>query len=393
MPKQEPLEEYGVVRDRRAAEAKKDREAADRLWHQLQASGAPGDGLRGALRDALREWKGRILEDPALQGWAFCERLCDESAELAESDPDAAEEMAALAVTLAPKVSGEEPLVCGLQEYAWTHLGNACRARGDLPGAEEAFRRAHTFFAGAMGGIWPSVLHRQRLAPLTSRLLCEQGKLGEAMEKIDFALQLAMTAPDGGEGKAVLLLERARLRRRFGQTETALQDLVRADELAGQGSNSRLALRIAIELGAALCDSGRHAEVKKVSAALRKVAEGLEPERSRLLCLDGRIAAGLGRAKEAEAVLARAPSEFHRRAIADRALLFIEVAALHAREGRTAELKSLAESMPRLTEDSGLNREAAAILKLFCRLAAQDKLTPDRALQFAGDFTRLSSGR
>jgi tetratricopeptide (TPR) repeat protein len=384
MTKQEPLEEYAVVRDRRAAEAMKDREAADRLWRQLQASGAP--------RDALKEWKGRILEDPALQGWAFCERICDESSELAESDPEGAEELAALAVTLAPKVAGEETLICGLQEYAWSHLGNACRARGDLAGAEEAFRRAQTFFAGAMSGVWPSVLRRQRLAPLTSRLLCEQGKLTEAMEKLDFALRLAGAADNGGEGQVVLLLEKGRLLRRFGQTEAAVRELTRAQEMAARCSNPRLSLRVAIELGSALCDAGRHAEVKKVSAPLRKVAESLEPERSRLLCLDGRIAASQGRLNEAEAVLGRDPSEFPRRAIADLALLFLEVAAVHARERRTEELKRMAES-PRFAEGLGLNREAAVILKLFCRLAAQDKLSADRATQLAKDLTRLSSGR
>lgn len=375
-----PLEDYGVVRDRRAAAAEKDREAADRLWRQLQASGPP------------REWKGRVLEDPALQGWALCERFCDESAELAESDPGAAEELAAMAVTLAPKVAGEETLVCGIQEYAWTHLGNACRAKGDLAGADEAFRRAQSFFTGAMAGIWPSLLRRQRLAPLKARLQNEQGKLGEAMETIEFALQLATSgaAMDGGEGHAVLLLEKCRLRRRFGQTAEAVKDLTRAAELAAKIDKPRLALRIAVERIAALCDAGRHAEVKKLSPALLKVAEGLAPERSRLLCLDGRVAAGLGRVAEAEAVLERDPAEFHPRAIPELALLLLELAALQAREGRTAELKRLAESMPRLAERLG--REAAASLKFFSRLAAQDKMSGERATQFATEFVRFASG-
>jgi tetratricopeptide (TPR) repeat protein len=384
MRKQEPtdpLEDYAVVRDRRAAEAKKDREEAARLWRQLQVSGAPKD------------WKHRVLEDPALQGWAFCEKLCDESAELAEGDPGAAEELAALAVTLAPKTAGEATLVNGLQEYAWKHLGNACRARGDLAGAEEAFRRGAEFFAGAMAGIWPSLLRRERLAPLSSRLLCEQGKLVEAMEKIDFSLRLAGSAGDGGERQAPLLLEKGRLYRRFGEVEAAVRELTRADEIASRSADPRLALRVAIELGAALCDAGRHGEVKTLSAKARKEAQGFDLERSRLLCLDGRVAAGLGRVKDAEAVLRRDPAELHRRAIADFALLFMEVAALHAREGRTDELKGLAETMPRLIEGSGLNREAAAILKLCCRLAAGDKLSADRAAQLAKEFARLSSGR
>lgn len=384
MAKQEPVEEYTVVRDRRAAEAAKEREAAGRVWRRIQASGGP------------REWKARILEDPALQGWAFCERICDESAELAESDPEGAEELAALAVTLAPKVPGEETLVCGVQEYAWAHLGNACRARGDLAGAAEAFRRAHSFFTGAMAGIWPSVLRRQRLTPLAVRLLCEEGKLAEAMEKIDFSLRLSPVgaADDGGEGDAILLLEKGRLRRRFGQTGEAVKDLARGQEIASKVGNPRLSLRLAIELGAALCDTGRHAEVKKLPAALYTLAEDLEPERSRLVCLEGRVAVGLGRVAEAEAVLGRDPSGFHPRAIPELALLFLELAALQAREGRSSELKRLAESMARLAaEGTGLTREAAASLKLFCRLAAQDKLSGDRATQFAADFIRLASGR
>ncbi len=381
MAKQEPVEDYVVVRDRRAVQAQKDREAAGRLWRQLQESGP------------LREWKGRVLEDPALQGWALCERICDESSELVESDPETTEELAALAVTLAPKVAGEDALVCGIQEYAWTHLGNACMARGDLRGAEEAFRRAQTFFAGAMAGIWPSMIRRQRMAPLEARLASEQGKLTEAMEKIDFAIRLSISDEDRGEGEAVLHLEKGRLERRFGKTAEAVQDLQRAAGIARKVDNPRLSLRIAIDLGAALCDAGRPAEVKALPDRLRSLAETLEPERSRLLCVEGRVAAGLGRIAEAEAVLARDLSGFHRRAIPDLTLLFLEVAVRCARDGRMAELRSLAESMSRLIEGAGLNREAAAVLKLFCRLAAKDKLSADQAAQFAADFTRLSSGR
>jgi tetratricopeptide (TPR) repeat protein len=243
-----------------------------------------------------------------------------------------------------------------------------------------------------MGGVWPTLIHRQRLEPLTCRLLCEQGKLAEAMEKIDFALRLSATATDGGESQALLLLEKGRLRRRFGQVDGAVQDLAQAAEIASRLSRPRLSLRIAIELGAALCDAGRHSEVRKIPASLRKAAGDLEPERSRLLCIEGRVAVGQGRLPEAEAVLARDFSGLHRRAIADFALLFLEVAAAHARAGRIAETRRMAESQ-RLVEDPGLSREAAASLKLFCRLAVQDKLAADRATQFAAEFVRLASGR
>ncbi|MES1240168.1 MAG: hypothetical protein ABUT39_00975 [Acidobacteriota bacterium] len=379
MTKQEPVEDYIDGRERRAAQAHEDREAADRLWRQLQASGAPG------------EWKERILGDSAFQGWALCERICDESLERAEFDPEGAEELAALAVTIAPKVLGEPAVVSGAQEYAWAHLANARRARGDLASAREAMHRAESFFTGAMAGIWPTMFRRQRTTVLTVRLLAEQGQLAEALEKIDFSIRpspVIGAQADGGEGEALLLLEKGRLLRRRGQAVVAVKDLSRASEIAAKLARPHLSLRIGLELGTALCDAGRAAEVKALPAALRKLAEGLEPARSRLLCLDGRVAAGLGRLEEAEAVLGLDPSGLHPKAIPELALLFLETAVLQLREGRTEELARLAESTVRLRESPGLDRQTAASLKLFCRLVAQDKMTPDRAAQFAAEIVR-----
>ncbi len=368
-------DDYIATRDKRAAEAGKDRQRAEKLWRRLQA-------------EDPASWKSRVLDEAVSFSWAFCERICDESAGLVESDLDRAEELAALAVALAPAVPGEDNRVSAMQEYAWLHLGNVRRARGDLAGAEEALRRGKEFFLGAMAGIWPSHIKRGRLEGLEALLLRDQGKLGEAMKKIDFGLGLS----DRSDTRPVLLLEKGRLQRRFGQPEEAAKELARAAEIASEGSDARLVLRIAVELGAALCDADRHGEVK-IPAAVRKEALGLAVERARLRCLDGRVAAGLGRLKEAQAVLNQDPAELPARTVADFALLSLEIAAIHARDGRTDDLKRLAESMPRLVEGAALNREALVILKLASRLAVQDKLPAERAAQCAKDFARLSAGR
>jgi hypothetical protein len=369
-------EDYIAARDRAAAEAAQERVRAEKLWQRLQAGGD---------RKAWQE----LVDDPELQTWAFCERLCHESAELAEDDPGRAGELAALALELAPKVSGEESVRCGIQEYAWMHAGNVCRARGDLKQAEEAFRKAKEFFVGAMMGMLPSPIRRDRLAGLEAALLRDEGKLTEALKKIDFALH---PASEHTAARPALLLEEGRLRRRLGQAEAALQSLARADQ-AAQGAGPRLLLRIQIELGAALCDLGRPGEVKKLPAKLRKAAEGFPLERARLLCLEGRVAAGLGRLEEAEAALATVRADLPDRAVNELALLALEVVALYARQGRTAELKNLAEQTLRLVEAPGLLREAAATLKLCSRLAAQEKLTAERATQFARDLSRAAAGR
>lgn len=78
------------------------------------------------------------------------------------------------------------------------------------------------------------------------------------------------------------------------------------------------------------------------------------------------------------------------RATADLALLSLEISGLYVREGKLAELRDLAGELQRLVETPALSREAAATLKLFCRLAGQDKLTAERVAQFARDFPRAS---
>jgi tetratricopeptide (TPR) repeat protein len=368
-------EDFMAACDRQAAEAKQERARAEELWRTLQASGDP------------KAWRTLVLEDPAYRSWGLCEKLCLESAAVAEDDAVRAGELVAIALELAPQTTLPENRKAALLEYIWKHVGNVCRARGDLKRAEEAFARAQEHFLGGMRGILPSVLERGRLSALEAALLRDRGDVAGALEKIDFALRLA---DDSGSSRSALLLEEGRLRRRLGQSELALAALSRASRSAAGTSDPRLLLRIQIELGSVLCDLGRPSEVRKLPAPLRKAAQDFPVEQTRLLCLEGRIAAGLGHLPEAEAVFQRLFSELRDRAVADLALLLLEIAALSLRQGRTADLGGLTEAALRLTESPLLGREAAATLKLFSRLAAQEKLTAERAAQFAKDFSKIS---
>ncbi len=357
-------EEWAAARDRQTSEAAEERARAEKLWQRLQDSGD------------RKAWRDLVLDDPEFASWAFCEKLCNESAELADDDAGAASELVDLALALVPQVSCEEKLLCGIQEYIWKHVGNALRARGDLKRAGEAFDKAGEFFLGGITGILPSLILRDRLAGLEAALLRDRGDLVEALRMIDHALTLA---GDDRASRPALLLEKVRLHRRLGRPDEALRALSWADRVA-QGADSRLLVRMEIERGGILCDLDRHGEVKKLPGSLRKAAVSLPRERARLLCLEGRVAAGLGRLEEAEAALQETYAGLHDRVVNDLALLSLEIAVLHAREGRTAELKRLAEQTLRLVEAPGLAREAAATLKLWCRLTAQEKLTSERAV-------------
>ncbi|HSK76447.1 MAG TPA: helix-turn-helix domain-containing protein [Thermoanaerobaculia bacterium] len=137
-----------------------DRETARELWARL-AKLDPDD------RRLLVE------EGSEYQTWALCERLCHESAEAAGKDADHAVELADLALVAAALAPGSPLGKLRLLAYAWGHLGNARRAKGDLPGAQNAFRRAESFWrAGA--GAEPDLLDESRLlalAPSLSRVM------------------------------------------------------------------------------------------------------------------------------------------------------------------------------------------------------------------------------
>ncbi|HSK75314.1 MAG TPA: helix-turn-helix domain-containing protein [Thermoanaerobaculia bacterium] len=124
-----------------------DREDAEGLWRSLE----PYTALQ---REALVE------EVEELRSWALCERVAAESALAA---PREAQKLAELACLIAENVPGPETWSLRLQGYAWAHLAQARRAGNDLPGAEEALRRARELWdAGAPGD--PGLVDESRMA-------------------------------------------------------------------------------------------------------------------------------------------------------------------------------------------------------------------------------------
>lgn len=133
-----------------------DRLGARELWNRLQEYN-PED--RRLLVEIGQEY----------QRWALCELLCHESAGRAAEDPDLAAELADLALLTAELATGSSHWRHRLQGYAWGHVGNARRSRGDLPGAAEAFRRAEALWrAGASAE--PDLLDKWRLLALEPSL-------------------------------------------------------------------------------------------------------------------------------------------------------------------------------------------------------------------------------
>ena len=71
----------------------------------------------------------------------------------------------------------------------------------------------------------------------------------------------------------------------------------------------------------------------------------------------------------------------------DAAIVSLYLAAVYLRQGRTADVRRLAEEMTPLFQAQDVHREALAALALFQEAARQDRLTVERALEIA-DYLR-----
>ncbi|HBL29694.1 MAG TPA: hypothetical protein DD490_22900 [Acidobacteria bacterium] len=123
------------------------------VWHPRPEDRVEGEELWSRLeRFPARERLLLVDASPEFSHWSLCERICLQSAELAEEDLRQAHGLAELALRIATRVPGEDDWRARLKGFALAHLGNVRQAQGDLDGAAEALREARRLWdAGASG--------------------------------------------------------------------------------------------------------------------------------------------------------------------------------------------------------------------------------------------------
>jgi tetratricopeptide (TPR) repeat protein len=335
------------------------RQEARRIWERLRRQPP-------ARRRALVE------EKPQLRSWALCELLCAESIKAAADDADRAVELAELALRVAELAPGEQTWRWRVQGYAWAHVGNARRVKGDLPGADVGFATsAKLWAAGAPGD--PGLLDEALVPGLEASLRIEQNRLKEASTLLERAL-----ASDKGTLRKHLLLSKARMLEWGGDYEQAISILQEVSPLLAREGDQRLLFGQRFNLGTNLCHVGRYGEAEELLPELRgltaQLGNGLDSVRLRWL--EGRIASGLGMVEEALSALAQVRSELVSRGIAyDAAIASLELAMLFLQQRRIREVKVLSRQMAPIFQAQGVKGEALAALNLFCQAAEKEALT------------------
>jgi transcriptional regulator with XRE-family HTH domain len=322
------------------------RQQAAALWQRLQ-------------QRSPTEQRLLVEESTELQSWAFCELLCKESIKVAADSAVRACELADLALFIARVMSGEAAWRQRLQSYAWAHVGNARRVRGDLPTAEAAFvRSASLREAGMSENPEPGLLEEARVLSLEASLKTEQGRFQEAGMLLDRALVSASEAL-----RFSLLLMKGRLLEWAGDHEGALAMIGEVALRAPLRKDPKLLLIVRHNYAWCLTYVERHAEAAMLLPEIQGLAARTFPQGGslvslRLRWLECRIEVGLGRSEEAESKLRQLHAEFVSRGIEyDAALVNLELAALYEKQGRMTESKALTLQVAPIIEAQGVERE------------------------------------
>ena len=362
-----------LVQELRVPPSAADRRAAPGLWRRLQ----PYSAL---------DQRAIVLEQEEFHRWALSELVSHESLDAAVENADQAIELAELACVIASLVPGGETWRSRIKGYAGFHLGNAIRVKGNLPSAKDAFQHAQAFWAAGSAGDPSGLLNEVRVLGIEASMLRAERHLTEALNLLDKAIQLEGIGPQIGR----FLVMRAKALEEMDRFEEAIATLHQALPRIDPEREPRLLWNYHFNLLVNLTNLGRFAEaeplLKLVLEQASRFAKGLN--RTRLVWLQGRIAAGLGSVREAEAALKHAKAELEKQEIAfDEALVSLELAVLYLQQGRTGEVKALARQMAATFQQQGVERETLAAVLLFRDAADRERATAELARRVA-DFLR-----
>ena len=363
---QNTLEVRGEARDR-------DRARAPKLYTELTRH--PVSRQRALIQ---RTWR--------FKNYVFAEFLLEESLRSVVDDPSRAEDLAELALVVAEQLEGSHygpALIHDLKARAWTYVGNARRVASDLRSAEEAFTEAEKALADGTD----DVLLRARTMILKGELRREQRRFKEADDQFKKALTIYREAgEDHWVGRT--LISSAKLAEESGHPEQGVKLLREAMPLIDEQREPRLMLCIKQNLAGCLAEAGQYQEAKKMVPEIKKLGaeQGSNVDALRSLWIEGKIARGMNKLDDAEKAFGRMRDEFVQRGIAyDAALASLDLAAVYAQQGRTGEMKQLAEEMLPIFRSRDVHREATAALLVFQRAAKTESAT----LQMVADIARF----
>lgn len=314
-----------------------------------------------------------VESDEEYWSWAFCERLCAVSRKAASHSPQRAQQWAELAMRLARQ--GEQGGVhpARLEGYCLGHWANARRVANDHADAARAFRKGWELWGEGGREPWDEVLEVAWLLGMEASFARNQKRLPDSLRLLGQALELAKSK----RTKATLLINKANTLELLENFEGALSTLQEMGELR-EFSDRQLLWQQSYATVSNLGRLGRYPEAEALLPKVREIALELnnDLELVRVLWLEGWLAAGRGRRREARTALEQVQRDFVTRDLAyDAALVSLELAVLYLEEGRLKKVQALAMEMAPIFTSRQIHQEALAALRLFCIGTEQGDIT------------------
>jgi tetratricopeptide (TPR) repeat protein len=307
--------------------------------------------------------------------------LLEESRRHASLQPTMSFHMAELAET----VANRNPAMPGYFELlalAKAQMANAYRVGNDRRQAKELFAVARQIMAD-YGVTDPEVVGR--VDELTASLYKDQRQFQDAERLLKrAALQFGLVQATDDAARVLIILGDNYCA--AGSPDQAIETTRSALALLGAESDLRLLVAGHYNLAFQLVEAGRFTEASTLLEEDAALFDRVQEDwlQLRLLWLRGDIAAGQGNLAAAERAYLETRDGFVAHGMEyDAAIVSLDLAILYLRQGRTADVRQLAEEMLPIFQTQDVHREALAALSLFQETARQDQLTLDKALQVA----------
>ncbi len=359
------------------AQVQADRRQAKRAWEKFETAHPKWNSDPKGLRRAIENLQ-------TFATWAFADLLADKSLATAPERPKIALVLGELALRAAESAKASAIFLDHLQAKALATIGNARRVLGFLPDSERAFLDARK--------LWPegapspgNILTEALLFDLEASLRRDQRLFGDAHRLLDQAYSLTPSGPARGRH----LLIRSAVFEQEGNYEGSIGSLRKALSEFGEDYPIHHRIGSLLNLAVNLDHLGRHAETLEVIPIARQLAgeAGSEPNLLRLLWLEARTWAALGRRKEAIAPIEQVRRGFAARGnLLDVAFVDLELAALYLEEGRRADTRQLALELTDVFLTLGIKRERLAAVWLFLESAVKEAATAELARQAAAEL-------
>jgi tetratricopeptide (TPR) repeat protein len=348
----------------------------ERRQSALRAERAESQELFNELLELPTERRTEAAFEPRFHTWALCALILDTAREWGFQDPRQALELSVLGAGIAEKVAGSiygEPRVRDLRARAAAVLGNAERVRGDFSAAEKCFSRAERLLKSGTG----DPVEKAHVLLLKASLRGNQQRFRDAFQLLDRVMALGHRCDDSHLcGKA--MITRGFLLGLASDPEAAIRHLTEGLRKVDPETDPRLVIVAQHNLTLYLAEGGRYTEALRLleNARPRYHQVGDQMGLLRLRWLEGKIASALGHFSEAESFLRGVQKELIERELGyDAALLSLDLATIYARQGRSLEMRRLAEEMLPIFKSRDIHREAIAALFVFQKAAEMERVT------------------